>query len=643
METILHLIFAFIALGVLIFVHELGHYLVAVKVGMKVEVFSIGFGRPIASWMRGDVRWQIGWMPFGGYVKITGMEFGKDQKENAEGGFFTKTPFDRLKVAIAGPLANLLLALIIFSIIWISGGRDKPFSEYTNRVGYVDPSSEVYKEGLRPGDILKSFNDKPYSGTKDLFYAAMFTDGPIALSGFKVDEKNHQEEAFNYSIKPYQMPGALEGIKTVGILGSARYLNYFPLPDGTENPLPKGSPMENSGLKYGDRIVWADGAVIYSLEQLSNLINESKALLTVERKGKVFLARVPRVAVSELKISYDQRGELSDWQYAGGIKGRINSLYFIPYNVTSDLVVEADVPFIDSEVKKTFFGYPYLTSYDTSLVEGDKIIAIDSLPISHGSDLLKNLQTKKVAIIVQRGLKETKPALWYNADHNFNNKEYLESINELVTQFTSVNPKKEYKDFAFLNPVEPKKIQNFSFDEEQKALFEKQIADQKKKIDEISDPAKRSKAQAAFEESQNKLMLGIYLQDVAVNYNPNPFVLFANVFAETWQTLVALFSGYLNPKWLSGPVGIVQVMQHGLSIGINEALFWVAAISINLGFLNLLPIPVLDGGYIVLCLVEMISGKKIKAKTMERIILPFMVLLIGFIIFVTYWDLLRLF
>jgi regulator of sigma E protease len=643
METVLHFIFAFIALGVLVFVHELGHYLVALKVKMKVEVFSIGFGRPIVSWMRGDVRWQIGWIPFGGYVKITGMEFGKDQNENAEGGFFTKKPFDRLKVAIAGPLANLLLALLIFFVVWISGGRDKPFSEFTNRVGYVDPSSEVYKEGLRSGDILKSFNGKPYSGTKDLFYAAMFTDGDITLEGLKVNEQTHQEEPFSYKVKPYQMPGALDGIKTVGILGSARYLNYMRLPDGQENPLPQGSPMENSGLTYGDRIVWADGSIVYSLEQLSSLINESKALLTIERNNKVILARVPRVNLSELKLSYDQKGEISDWQYLGNIKGRANNLYFIPYNITSDLVVENEVPFIDSEVKKIFFGNPYLTGFDSSLKEGDKILAIDSIPVTHGSELLKNLQSRQVAIIVQRGIKETKPGLWYNADATFNDKYFLDDVNELVKGFTNVKPQLELKDLAFLKPVAPKTLQNFSLDAEQKALVEEQLSAQKKKIDEISDPKKRSQAQIAFEESQKKLMLGVYLQDEKVNYNPNPFVLFANVFAETWQTLVALFSGYLNPKWLSGPVGIVQVMQHGLSIGLNEALFWVAAISINLGFLNLLPIPVLDGGYIILCIIEMLSGKRLKPKTMERIILPFMVLLIGFLIFVTYWDLLRLF
>ena len=73
METLIHLLFAFLGLGILIFVHELGHYWVAKKVGMNVEVFSIGFGRALTSWQKGGTRWQIGWIPFGGYVKISGI------------------------------------------------------------------------------------------------------------------------------------------------------------------------------------------------------------------------------------------------------------------------------------------------------------------------------------------------------------------------------------------------------------------------------------------------------------------------------------------------------------------------------------------------------------------------------------------
>ncbi len=110
-----------------------------------------------------------------------------------------------------------------------------------------------------------------------------------------------------------------------------------------------------------------------------------------------------------------------------------------------------------------------------------------------------------------------------------------------------------------------------------------------------------------------------------MNYNPAPWTLFGAVFTETWQTLKALITGYLNPKWLSGPVGIVQVLHHGWQLGVKEALFWLGAISVNLGFLNLLPIPILDGGYICLSLWELITRRKLKAKTMERLIIPFVV------------------
>jgi regulator of sigma E protease len=94
---------------------------------------------------------------------------------------------------------------------------------------------------------------------------------------------------------------------------------------------------------------------------------------------------------------------------------------------------------------------------------------------------------------------------------------------------------------------------------------------------------------------------------------------------------------------MSGPIGIVQVVQENWMISIKEALFWLGAISLNLGMLNLLPIPVLDGGHICMSLYEMVTGKRIKAKTMEKLIIPFAVLLIGFFIFLTYNDILRIF
>ncbi len=141
MISFFYAILALVGLGVLIFVHELAHYFMALRVGMKVEVFSIGFGKPLIVWKWQGVKWQLAMLPFGGYVRIAGMETkGGVEPYKISGGFFAKTPFARIQVALAGPVANLVLGFLIFTLIWTCGGRIKSFSEHTNIVGWVDPS-----------------------------------------------------------------------------------------------------------------------------------------------------------------------------------------------------------------------------------------------------------------------------------------------------------------------------------------------------------------------------------------------------------------------------------------------------------------------------------------------------------------------
>lgn len=643
METILHLLFAFLALGVLIFVHELGHYLVALKVGMNVEIFSIGFGKPLLSWMRGSVRWQIGWIPFGGYVKITGMDFSEEEQAKTEGGFFTKSPLKRLWVILAGPMANMILALFIFCLIWVSGGREKLFSEFSNYIGWVDPTSKLYEEGIRPGDKLLSYDNTPYKSSKEFLYATLFSTQKIGLDIEKIDPLTLATSSFTSQVATYQISGAQEGMKTLGIAEFGKYLTYNKLKNGQDNSIMKSSALFGTNLQYGDRIVWADGTFIYSNAQLSAIINDSKTLLTVERDGKNIFVRVSKSPLSELKLTLDVKGELSDWQFLQKMKGRLTQFYFIPYNITSDLIVESTLPYVDPEFKKSQLNAPLLTPFDGVLEKGDKIIAIDLAPINHASELLKALQSKKVNIVVERGVNNQLPISFEEAAKQFANHDLLSEVNRFTATFLNPNFKETQGRLVKLNSVEPKPIMNAFESEDERLAFDHQISEAKKKIESISDSKKRSADMEELEKVLKLKVLGIQLEDQTITYNPNPFELFAGVMSEIWNTLMALFKGSLNPKWLSGPVGILQAMQHGLSIGFNEALFWVAAISINLGFLNLLPIPVLDGGYIVLCLIEIITGKRIKGKTMEKIIMPFMIFLIGFFLFVTYWDILRLF
>ena len=109
MLSIWFVILAALGLGLLVFIHELGHYFVARRVGIKVEAFGIGFGRAAFTWERKGVLWRLNWIPFGGYVKMAGMEKnGEKQPYEVEGGFFAAKPLDRIKVALAGPTVNIV-------------------------------------------------------------------------------------------------------------------------------------------------------------------------------------------------------------------------------------------------------------------------------------------------------------------------------------------------------------------------------------------------------------------------------------------------------------------------------------------------------------------------------------------------------
>ncbi|MCC5832246.1 MAG: site-2 protease family protein [Chlamydiales bacterium] len=648
--TVLYFVLAAVALGILVFIHELGHYFIAKKMGMTVETFGIGFGRPILKWRWQNVDWQLGWLPFGGFVKIAGMEFGKKEKEEFNepyeipNGFFSKAPWRRIFVAAAGPLANFILAFLIFAMIWANGGREKTFSEFTQIIGWVDPKSELYALGVRPGDLLTGYNGKPYTSSRDLLYAAMLGGKDVTLSGYHVDYETGDNTPFTYTIEGYPAPSAPEGILTTGITGGARYLIYDRFPDGSNNPLPEGSPMAGSGIRYGDQLVWADGEVLFSMDQLSHILNSDKTLLTVKRGDQIFLSRQPRTQASDLTLPSHVQNELVDWQYEADIKGRWQDLRILPYVVSSEGYIEAPLDFIDKESRLQAFPlHPFSLHLERPLELGDRIVAVDGTPVEKGYRILDLLQTHRVQLMVKSGVLVDQNTSWKVQDDQFQKNLEYDSIQQLASRVGLIGSDTILSNLRLLNPVEPKPISAFVLSPEGREQFANEIEKQREKIESIRDQEKRSQALRYLEMSQERLLLGITFQDQIVDYNPNPLVMFGNVFTETWQTLKALVMGYLHPRWLAGPIGIVQVIHHGWQLGIPEALFWIAAISINLGFLNLLPIPVLDGGYICLSLWEQITRRRLKSKTMERLIIPFVVLLIGLLVFLTFQDISRLF
>jgi regulator of sigma E protease len=646
-ETFIYTILAILGLSFLIFIHELGHYWMARRVGMRVEVFSIGFGKPIYSWVRNGVTWKLGWLLFGGYVKIAGTNTEKDEDPYAiPDGFFGKKPFDRMKVAFMGPFVNLLFAVLVFTSLWAMGGRDKTFGEYTNVIGWLDPKSELYAQGIRPGDEIISYNDKPYNDQNDSIYSLLTAGDEVSVKGNKLNYLTGEKTPFDINVKLYPNPRIFDKkIKTAGIIEPGRYIIYDKTMGGHENPLPENSTLAKSGLQYGDRVLWADGETVFSRQHLSNILNDGRVLVTIKRGDKTLLRRVPRVHVEELRPNADFREELVDWQYEANLSNiKFEDLYAIPYNLTYDCTVEETLKFIDKEKEAEIFpDHPY-SDMEAPLEVGDKIIAVQGIPINQAFELLTQLQVKKVNIVVQRDPKAIEKLTSTDLEGRFMENVSFENLGKIAKSVGTTNQVSNVGNLYLLSPVTPIKMTEAPVTEEQKAWLVTELKQKRQKLESIEDPEKKAFELNRFDRELRDVVLGIpNLQDRHVTYNPKPTELFKHLTTQMYRTMSAMFSGSLSPAYLTGPIGIVRVVQGSSMVSLKEALFWLGTISLNLGFLNLLPFPVLDGGTILLSFFEMVTGIRVKPKVLESIVLVFAAILISFFLFITYNDVLRLF
>src|SRR5436189_1814522 len=146
------LAFAFV-LGVLVFVHELGHFLAAKRVGIKVLKFQLGFNPTIVSVRRGDTEYGIGALPLGGYVKMAG-ENPEDERSGRSDEFLSKTKWQRFQVLIMGPVMNILLALVLTALVLYQGVEKAVYEDQPVTVGAVVADSPAAKAGIQPGDRI---------------------------------------------------------------------------------------------------------------------------------------------------------------------------------------------------------------------------------------------------------------------------------------------------------------------------------------------------------------------------------------------------------------------------------------------------------------------------------------------------------
>ncbi|MBD3314838.1 MAG: RIP metalloprotease RseP [Chitinivibrionales bacterium] len=254
--TIQIFILGLLVLGILVFVHELGHFLVAKACGVRVLAFSIGFGNPLFRKEIGGTEYRIGAVPFGGYVHMAG-EHPEDEHEKSPDEFTQKPIWQRALVALAGPSANYLLAIVLLWGAFMFGMEREVYLERPV-VGDVAQSSAAAEAGLAPGDSIAAINDEPVETGYEIAEELSRMDATYELTYYRNNDKK---------TAVLEMPPVEEG-KVTGVGNSGI---YFSLPPEIDSVTP-GLPAAKAGIKGGDTIIRINGDTVRTWYTVSDMI-----------------------------------------------------------------------------------------------------------------------------------------------------------------------------------------------------------------------------------------------------------------------------------------------------------------------------------------------------------------------------------
>ena len=646
LTTIYVIVAVLLLFGAAIFVHEWGHFFVARKCGMKVEEFAIGFGKILWKREKDGILYTVRMIPAGGFVKLPQMLTsealeGKSEEEEEEAEPLPDiSPWAKIAVAVAGPIMNVVFAFVLAGIIYFVG---LPKAITPPIVGALDEQSPEYAQGIRAGDVITSIDGKPIQSWEETFkLTALSVTDRFEVTFERKVEDAAEELTHVLTAKPISEEIALKRLQLppkyppvvgkvsdegaaseAGLKAGDKILSLGGIPVGSSSQLidelqkqnlvvkqvVEGQPASDAGLQVGDRILSLGGVAVTFQKQLNEELQ--KRTLTVGQLLEGQPASAAGVKQGDRIISLDGIAIRDDRHFQEELQQH--------GAVETELVVVRG-------------GESVGLSVTPARVGNQTTIGIGFAPLYAG---------RETEVVVRRGEEEltlpvTPGKFTSERQHGFwdrivqafaglfgsDEEPVLEQYRVMIgAQFNPVHGDRE-TEMVVLRPT---------FDADTGTLLSEE---------QLTLPITPRLLKTG------SVMIGIRFARepqvyIVQNPGPTPWENISEVGSLMWRTLYALFHKEqtgVGVSDLSGPVGILAMIGAMVKIDYRLALNFLVLLNVNLAILNMLPIPVLDGGHTVMGLIEGLFRRKIPVKLQEWATTGFAVALISLMLYVTFHD-----
>ncbi len=594
MSTVLTVLEIVLGLGMVIFVHELGHFLVAKWCNVRVEAFSLGFGPKMFGFRRGETDYKVCWLPLGGYVKMSGEVPGEGDPKDPR-HFTNKAVWQRAAIFSAGVVMNLLFGLLVFIVAFRIGVK---FQE--PRVGTVVPGEPAWQAGVQKGDLIKAIDGKEVASFQDIIMLVAFADADHGLT-FTVERDGKDME---FRVYPHYNEAA--GVQSIGLDSES----------SREIAVLAGSAASAAGLEDGDVLVAIEGRPVESMADFNEIFFHEPALdsyeIGIERNGEPMSIRLEPQYVSVPKI--------------GIVNGSVTVKEVAPGSVAAARGVRP--------------GDRLLR------VDEDGAPSFDGLRRAFRKDRREGRDEPRKVVFRRDGQEVV---------HELRPEEGLRFLDGVYEEHGGVSVGMTLEGFPadevllpgdVITEVDGKAVEQWS--EFVERVKEKGTSSMK--ISFLRDGEAKTAEISPRETRQWEADPGFGLRPTVTDPIKHDFASSVRLgwrhsidnFKYVLMTLHGIFTAKVSARHLGGPVAIGQMAYQFSQLGFGRFIYFLGLLSINLAIINLLPIPILDGFHLLLLGLEKVKGRPLSENAQIKLNWVGLFVIIALMLFVFTNDILRL-